>query len=93
MVFRIFVEKKPGLDNEARALKNDIAELLQIGGVENVRLFNRYDVDDIEKELFDYSVNTVFSEPQLDNVTTEIGFMKKHDICKRSFLTLLISHP
>ena len=72
MVFRIFVEKKPGLDNEARALKNDIAELLQIGGVENVRLFNRYDVDDIEKELFDYSVNTVFSEPQLDNVTTEL---------------------
>ncbi|MBR5516614.1 MAG: phosphoribosylformylglycinamidine synthase, partial [Firmicutes bacterium] len=72
MVFRIFVEKKPGLDNEARALKNDIAELLQISGVENVRLFNRYDVDDIEKELFDYSVNTVFAEPQLDNVTTEL---------------------
>ena len=30
MVFRIFVEKNPGLDNEARALKNDIAELLQM---------------------------------------------------------------
>ena len=40
MVYRIFVEKKPGLDNEARALKSDINELLQIKGVEKVRVFN-----------------------------------------------------
>ena len=72
MVFRIFVEKKPGLDNEARALKNDITELLQIEGIDKVRVFNRYDVDNIEKDLFDYCVNTVFAEPQLDNVTTEL---------------------
>lgn len=72
MVFRIFVEKKPGLENEAVALKGDINELLQIKSVEKVRVFNRYDVDDITKELFDYSVNTVFSEPQLDIVTTEL---------------------
>ena len=58
MVFRIFVEKKPGLDNEAQSLKNDIKELLQIEGIEQVRLFNRYDVDDIDKELFRYAVNT-----------------------------------
>ena len=72
MVFRIFVEKKPGLDNEAQSLKNDIKELLQIEGIEQVRLFNRYDVDDIDKELFRYAVNTVFSEPQLDNVTEKL---------------------
>lgn len=72
MVFRIFVEKKPGLDNEAAALKNDIKELLQIEGIEKVRLFNRYDVDDISEDLFKYSVNTVFSEPQLDIVTQEL---------------------
>ena len=29
-VFRIYVEKKPGLDNEARALRGDINELLMI---------------------------------------------------------------
>lgn len=72
MVFRIFVEKKPGLDNEAQALKNDIKELLQIGGLENVRLFNRYDAENLSAELFDYAVDTVFSEPQLDNVTKEL---------------------
>ena len=53
MVFRIFVEKKPGLDNEAQALKNDIKELLQIGGLENVRLFNRYDAENLSAELFE----------------------------------------
>ncbi len=66
MVFRIYVEKKPGLDNEARALRGDINELLRIGSVEKVRVFNRYDVEGIDRELFDYAVNTVFSEPQLD---------------------------
>ena len=72
MVYRIFVEKKPGLDNEARAIKNDITELLQIKGVEKVRLFNRYDVEDLAEDLFNYSVNTVFAEPQLDIVTKEL---------------------
>ncbi|MBS6798942.1 MAG: phosphoribosylformylglycinamidine synthase [Firmicutes bacterium] len=72
MVYRIFVEKRPGLDNEARGLAGDINELLQIESVKKVRLFNRYDVDNITKELFDYSVNTVFSEPQLDVVTEEL---------------------
>ena len=72
MVYRIFVEKKPGLDNEARAIRNDINELLQIKGVEKVRLFNRYDVEDLAQDLFEYSVNAVFAEPQLDIVTEEL---------------------
>ena len=71
MVFRIYVEKKKGLDNEAKALKNDITGLLQLEGVDSVRVFNRYDVENISSELFDYSVKTVFSEPQLDTVTAE----------------------
>lgn len=72
MVFRIFVEKRPGLENEAMALKSDINELLQIKDIERVRVFNRYDVDSIAKELFDYSVNAVFSEPQLDIVSDSL---------------------
>ena len=32
MVYRIFVEKKPGLDNEARELLNDANTLLGITG-------------------------------------------------------------
>ena len=41
MVYRIFVEKKPGLDHEAKKLLGDIRGLLQIGSVTDVRLLNR----------------------------------------------------
>jgi len=72
MVFRVFVEKKPGLDNEARAYLNDARTLLGIEGVEQVRLYNRYDVEGLSEELFHYAKTTVFSEPQLDNVSDEV---------------------
>ncbi|MBP3583541.1 MAG: phosphoribosylformylglycinamidine synthase, partial [Clostridia bacterium] len=67
MVYRIYVEKKDGLDNEARALRSEIKTFLGIDSVERVRIINRYDAENITEELFDYAVNTVFSEPQLDN--------------------------
>ena len=72
MVYRIFVEKKNGLEHEANGLYREITEMLGISSLKAVRLFNRYDVENIDKELFDYSVRTVFSEPQLDNVSNEI---------------------
>ncbi len=72
MVYRIFVEKKEGLAHEASALKNQINNLLGIAGVNDVRLFNRYDVEGITEELFDYACKTVFSEPQLDNIYSEL---------------------
>ena len=66
MVYRIYVEKKSGLDHEAQNLKSDLLQLLGIGGVQNVRVLNRYDAEGIDRKLFDYAVHTVFSEPQLD---------------------------
>ncbi|MBE6979046.1 MAG: phosphoribosylformylglycinamidine synthase [Ruminococcaceae bacterium] len=72
MVYRIFVEKKKGLDNEARGLLSEAKNLLGISALENIRLFNRYDAENITAELFDYAVQTVFSEPQLDVARTEI---------------------
>ena len=72
MVYRIYVEKKEGLDNEARALLSEIHTFLGISSVERVRLINRYDAENITKKLFDYAVDTVFSEPQLDNVFRQV---------------------
>ncbi len=66
MVYRIYVEKKKGLDNEAKSLRYDIRHILQIKSLEEVRVINRYDVENIDEELFNYSKKTVFSEPQLD---------------------------
>ncbi len=72
MVFRVYVEKKPGFDVEAEKLKSDIISFLQIKSLENLRLINRYDVENIDKELFENCKTTVFSEPQVDNIADEI---------------------
>ena len=72
MVYRIFVEKKPGLDNEARALKSELIELLGIKGITGVRQLIRYDVENISRDLFLKSVKTVFSEPQLDMTSEDL---------------------
>ena len=71
MVYRVYVEKKPELANEAKALLNDARNLLGITALENVRLLNCYDAENISKELFDSAIDTVFSEPQLDIATAE----------------------
>ena len=72
MVYRIYVEKREGLDNEARALLSEIKSFLGINSVTKVRILNRYDAENITEELFDYAVRTVFSEPQLDRVFREV---------------------
>ncbi len=72
MVYRVFVEKKEELAFEAKALYSEATGLLGIQGLTKVRLFNRYDAENITEELFDYAVKTVFSEPQLDIASDEI---------------------
>ncbi len=74
MIYRIFVEKKEGLQHEARALYSDAVSLLGMTALKKVRVLNRYDVENITGELFDYATKTVFSEPQLDNVYTSVEF-------------------
>ena len=71
MVYRIYVEKKPGLDNEARALLADARDFLGIRSLTGVRILNRYDAEGLTRELFDRAVTTVFAEPQLDVATPE----------------------
>ncbi len=66
MVYRVFVEKKPELAHEAKSLLSDARTLFGINELEKVRVINRYDAENITKDLFDYAINTVFSEPQLD---------------------------
>ena len=72
MVYRIFVEKKPGLAPEAAGMLSDCRTFLGLTALEDVRILNRYDVEGISEELFASSVKSIFSEPQLDNVSEEL---------------------
>ena len=76
MVYRVFVEKKEGLQNEAKGLLSEINELLSISSLTDLRVINRYDAEDISEELFDYAVKAVFSEPQLDTTMPELEIDK-----------------
>ena len=67
MVYRVYVEKKPGFDVEAQALYRDLTAFLGIAGLERLRLINRYDVEGVDRALFDRSVRGIFSEPQIDD--------------------------
>ena len=69
MVFRVYVEKKPGFDVEARQLLAELQDILGISALTNLRLINRYDVEGISRELFEQCVPTVFSEPQSDDAS------------------------
>ena len=74
MVYRVYVEKKKELANEAKSLFNDIKTFLGIDGITDVRLVNCYDAENIDEELFNYCKKTVFSEPQLDIATESVDF-------------------
>ena len=71
MVYRIYVEKKPGFDVEAQGLKNELVSLLGIQSLSGLRLLNRYDVEGIDEALFNQCATTVFSEPPVDNTYAE----------------------
>ena len=50
----------------------EIKDFLQIENLTAVRVLNRYDAENITEDLFNACVNTVFSEPQVDNVSYEV---------------------
>ena len=69
MVFRIYVEKKMRFEHDAHFLRAEINNLLEIKGLESLRIVNRYDAENIDKKLFETAVKTVFSEPQTDHTS------------------------
>ncbi|GLC30597.1 phosphoribosylformylglycinamidine synthase [Clostridium omnivorum] len=68
---RIFVEKKPGFDVEAKALLNDLKYNLGITELTDLRLLNRYDICGITQEEYENAKNIIFSEITVDYVYEE----------------------
>ncbi len=71
MIRRVFVEKRPGFDVEARELYQDIREMLDLPGLSGLRLLQRYDVEGLSAEEFRTAVEQVLSVPALDCVVDE----------------------
>ena len=73
---RIFVEKKPGFQTEANDLLNDLRDNL-LQDVKELKIVLVYDVFNIEEDVFNRAVKTVFSEVMVDNVSFELDLNNK----------------
>ena len=79
-VRRVLVEKRAGFDLEAQSLKKDLIESLHIDTIENIRVLNRYDVEDLSEEVFENAAKTIFSETNLDVVYyNELEYINEND--------------
>ena len=70
-VFRCFTEKKKGFDVEAQGVLEDIRGFLNVTNVTAARIFNRYDVEGISGSVYQSARDTIFSEPQVDDIYDE----------------------
>jgi phosphoribosylformylglycinamidine synthase len=69
-VKRIYVEKKEPFAVKAKELHEELKNYLGIN-VDAVRVFIRYDVENISDEVFAKACKTVFSEPPVDDLYEE----------------------
>ncbi len=70
-VRRIYVEKKTPFAVKAQELQEELKNYLGINDVEAVRVFIRYDVENISDDVYAKACRTVFSEPPVDDLYEE----------------------
>jgi len=70
MVRRLFVEKKPGFDVEAKKMQQDILENLKIDV--KLRLLNRYDIEGLTENEFEFAKTAVFCEKNADFIYDDL---------------------
>lgn len=70
-VYRVYVEKKAPYALKANELKRELINFLEIDGLEELRILNRYDVEGIDEKLFQHAIDTVFAHAVTDDVYFE----------------------
>ena len=69
-VRRVYVEKKPDFAVKAKELKHEVKHYLGISA-EGVRVLIRYDVENVSDDTYKKALQTVFSEPPVDDIYEE----------------------
>ena len=70
-VKRVYVEKKAPFAVKAKELQEEIGNYLGIKSVTGVRIFIRYDVENLSDAVFEQALSCVFSEPPVDDYYLE----------------------
>ena len=85
MVKRIFVEKKEGYNVSAKKTTADIKNVVGIN-VDEVREFIRYDIEDLDEEVYAKAKTTIFSEQPVDNLYEELPDLKEYKLLVVEYL-------
>ena len=70
-VFRIYVKKREEFAVEAKEVLENLKVQLKLENLENIDIINRYDVEGISEEVLITGINTILSEPMVDDVYVE----------------------
>ncbi|MCL2002617.1 MAG: phosphoribosylformylglycinamidine synthase [Oscillospiraceae bacterium] len=65
-VYRCYTEKRPGFDTAARRLQAELAAAFRLPAL-SVRMFNRYDMQNLPEDGWRAVMNTVCGEPMCDD--------------------------
>ena len=76
-VKRIYVEKRAAYATEANEIKHNLIEQLGLE-IKTLRVINRYDVQGISDDILNKGIDTILSEPMVDDVYQE-DFPKNED--------------
>lgn len=68
---RLYVRKKAGFRQGEESLTAELKEVLG-DRIEGCGIYHRYDVDGLSEDDYEKAVSTVFSEPPVDSVETEL---------------------
>ena len=81
MVKRIYVEKKASFAVKARELEEELKGYMGIDGLEQVRIFIRYDVENLSDAVFEKACKGIFAEPPVDDLYYEKIEMPQNSRC------------
>ncbi len=70
-VYRLFIERNQGFENEARRTLTELTNFVGVKKLTGLRYFNRYDIEGISADELEIASSQIFSEPQGDRVHRE----------------------
>ena len=70
-VYRVYVEKREEFKVEAKETLNNLRTQLKLNNLEDLDIVNRYDVQGVTEEVLNKGIQTILSEPMVDDVYLE----------------------
>lgn len=83
---RLYVAKKGIFADEAKRMLSDVKDNLQIQGLKEIVIFNRYDVSGLDDAAFEAAKAMIFSEPPVDHVYETLPVAENDTVLAIEFL-------